>query len=161
MTTITEDIVTRIAECFREIETIETAYDGPPSMPIEDANLPAAVVMVGAIRSNEPLRNGGARVTRTFPVRVFIAAIEQGTDAGYLGDSKYGEGVPVLDHVYKYFVNHKNLSTNATPDGLAGVLKIQLSDSGISGGEAPGGARYWVINFALTVITVIQYCNPF
>lgn len=160
MSTITESIVTRLAACFREITPIVTAYEGPPSMPIEDANLPTAVVMVGAMSEGRPLRAGHVNLVRSFPVRVFIAPIEQGTDAAYLGDSKYETGLGILDRAYVYFDNHKRLSTTGL-GALSSVTGIQLKDTGITGRVGPGGAQYWTIEFTVTIETTIQYCNTF
>jgi hypothetical protein len=159
VTTYAENIAEAIADGFREITGVVTSSSGPLSEPIDNHLLPCAEVTIGGTATATLTETAITTHNRIFRARLYIAAIDQGTDAPVpsddiaLGAYNYGLAVPFFDRVHVYFADHPQFQTDAVTPSVAvsGVLWHKLTDGGVVPRPGPGGARYWVIDFQFVV----------
>lgn len=166
MATPTETVIDRLATCWGEVTGIRQVYTAPPSEPLaEDANLPAAVISVGASAVPSSVSRNHIVQQRQFNTRVYLAPINEGVDQARLGAEAYRQGYNLFDYAHQYFADHPQLQTNAGGEGaipqagLAAVSAIRTTDGGIVPRTAPGGSPYWCIEFQQIIsISALTEC---
>lgn len=145
--------VARLALCLAEIPGIARVFAQAPSQPIPDSELPAAMVLVGAMQGAIPaVTAGNQTVTRTYVVRLLIAPLQAaGIDYANDGAAALTELLPFFAKIRDYLLSHPRLNT-ASLGALAYMAQdVTFSDTGGVVRTGPGGSQYVACDWQLTI----------
>lgn len=150
-------ILDALQNCFAPLISptgIKRVFRLPPkSAPIAE-ELPSLMFLLGDERDPYPDDNPGSfLVARTYIARLLISPQTLASqDEGDEGDENYSANIPWIGIIRQWVINHQRLEDVNGLEGLANLANsITVRGSAPKPIPAPGGQRYWGINFELDI----------